>query len=147
MKFSWKNIENWRSWKMSFFWVGHFEFFFSKKKNCFIFFQWKNLGFHMRYHFFFCTLDGFFRILEKRLSELICTRLYIVYVLMKELLNFWSFRHNSYRFQTSVLAWRDSYSVGLVIQRLVAGNSAPVLVQKLFICHSFHYWLGELLWW
>ena len=32
MKFSWKNIENWRSWKMTFFWVGHFEFFFSKKK-------------------------------------------------------------------------------------------------------------------
>ena len=25
------NIENWRSWKMSFFWVGHFDFFFSKK--------------------------------------------------------------------------------------------------------------------
>ena len=38
MKFSRKNIENWRSWKMSFFWVGHFEFFFSKKKYfcCFI---------------------------------------------------------------------------------------------------------------
>ena len=60
---------------------------------------------------------------------------YIVYVLMKELLNFWSFRLNSYRFQTSVLAWRDSYSVGLVIQRLVAGNSAPVLVQKI-VCLS-----------
>ena len=28
----------------------------------------------MRY--FFCTMDGFFRILEKRLSELICTQLY-----------------------------------------------------------------------
>ena len=26
MKISWKNIENWRSWKMSFFWGGHFEF-------------------------------------------------------------------------------------------------------------------------
>ena len=26
---------------------------------------------------FFCTMDGFFRILEKRLSELICTWLYI----------------------------------------------------------------------
>ena len=26
---------------------------------------------------FFCTMDGFFRILEKRLSELICTRLYL----------------------------------------------------------------------
>ena len=27
MKFSRKNIENWQSWKMSFFLVGHFEFF------------------------------------------------------------------------------------------------------------------------
>ena len=29
VKISKKNIENWRFWKMSFFWVGHFEFFFS----------------------------------------------------------------------------------------------------------------------
>ena len=35
MKFSQKNIENWRSWKTQFFWVGHFEFYFS---NFFIFF-------------------------------------------------------------------------------------------------------------
>ena len=32
MKFSQKNIENWWFWKMPFFWVGHFEFFFFKKK-------------------------------------------------------------------------------------------------------------------
>ena len=31
MRFSQKNIENWQSWKMTFFWVGHFEFFSSKK--------------------------------------------------------------------------------------------------------------------
>ena len=31
MKFSRKNIKNWRFWKTQFFWVGHFEFFFSKK--------------------------------------------------------------------------------------------------------------------
>ena len=31
MKFSQKNIENWRFWKMTFFWVGHFEFHFFKK--------------------------------------------------------------------------------------------------------------------
>jgi hypothetical protein len=31
MKFSQKNIENWRSWKMTFFLGGHFEFFFSEK--------------------------------------------------------------------------------------------------------------------
>ena len=28
-----KNIENWRFWKMTFFWVDHFEFFFSKKNK------------------------------------------------------------------------------------------------------------------
>ena len=32
MKFSWKIFENWLFWKMSFFLVGHFEFFFRKKK-------------------------------------------------------------------------------------------------------------------
>ena len=31
MKFSQKNFENWRFWKMHFFWVGHFDFFFQKK--------------------------------------------------------------------------------------------------------------------
>ena len=30
-----ENIENWQSWKMTFFWVGHFEFFFAKKKKIF----------------------------------------------------------------------------------------------------------------
>ena len=29
LKFSRKNIENWRFWKTQFFWVGHFGFFFS----------------------------------------------------------------------------------------------------------------------
>ena len=27
MKFSWKNVENWGSWKWQIFWVSHFEFF------------------------------------------------------------------------------------------------------------------------
>ena len=31
----------WRSWKTQFFWVGHFEFFFSKKKNFFCFIPMK----------------------------------------------------------------------------------------------------------
>ena len=49
------------------------------KKNIFLLFPNENyIGFHMKYHFFFCTMDGFFRILEKKLSELICTRLYIL---------------------------------------------------------------------
>ena len=38
MKFSQKNFENWRFWKMHFFWVGHFEFFFFKKNFFFFFF-------------------------------------------------------------------------------------------------------------
>ena len=38
MKFSQKNIENWRSWKTQFFWVGHFEF---KKKLKFASSPWK----------------------------------------------------------------------------------------------------------
>ena len=76
MKFSWKNIENWRSWKMSFFWGGHFEFFKSAILNFFLLhlceksspFIWGNI--------FFCTMDGFSRILEKKLCHLLCTRLY-----------------------------------------------------------------------
>ena len=69
MKFSWKYMENWWSWKMSFFWVGHFEFF------CFILmktsspFIWGII--------YFYNMDGSFRILEKTSSELICTRLYL----------------------------------------------------------------------
>ena len=43
MKFSQKNIENWRSWKMSFFLVGHFEFLFFKKKIFFASSQWKSV--------------------------------------------------------------------------------------------------------
>ena len=41
MKFSQKNIENWRFWKMTFFWVGHFEFYFFKKKIFFASSLWK----------------------------------------------------------------------------------------------------------
>ena len=51
-KFSQKNIENWRFWKTSIFWVGHFEFFFSKKKLFLVFSNEKNHGFNLRYNFF-----------------------------------------------------------------------------------------------
>ena len=57
MKFSWKNIENWRSWKMRFFWGGHFEFFLlhiCEKSSPFV---WGNI--------FFCTMDVFFQNLGK----------------------------------------------------------------------------------
>ena len=61
---------------MVFFLNGHFEFFLSKIFFLMFISNEKNLGFHMNYHFF-CTMNGFFRILEKRLSELICTRQYV----------------------------------------------------------------------
>ena len=35
LNFSGKNVENWRSWKSQFFWVGHFESFF-QKNNIFL---------------------------------------------------------------------------------------------------------------
>ena len=52
MKFSQKNIENWLSWKMTFFLSGHFEFFFSKKKKKIAQFNEKTKGFHMRQRLF-----------------------------------------------------------------------------------------------
>ena len=62
----------------------HFDFFFFfSKKNCFILlkrpkaFIWGII--------FFCTMDGFFRILEKTSSELICTRLYFRFLIWKML--------------------------------------------------------------
>ena len=69
-----KNIENWRSLKASFFLVGHFDLFF-KKNFLFCFFPMKtNLAF-ISGIIFLCTMDGFFRILEKTSSELICKQL------------------------------------------------------------------------
>ena len=52
IKFSWKNIKNWRSWKMSFFWVGYFEFFESTILIFFASYQWKMQPAHMSYHLF-----------------------------------------------------------------------------------------------
>jgi hypothetical protein len=58
MKFSWNNIENWQSWKMRFFWVGHFEFFFSKFFfSCFI--SMKTSSRFIWGIIYFCTMDGF----------------------------------------------------------------------------------------
>ena len=42
-----KNIENWQRWKMTFFWVGHFDFFFKKKKFFFASFPWKSAQIYM----------------------------------------------------------------------------------------------------
>ena len=80
MKFSWKNIKNWRSWKMMFFWGGHFEFSKSAILNFFLLHLCEKSSPFIWGIIFFCTMDGFSRILEKRLSQLICTRLYMTHV-------------------------------------------------------------------
>ena len=71
LKFSGKNIENWRSWKMTFFFCYLFQDigFFKRK-----FSQWKSpwLSYEVT---FISAVWIFFRILKKALSELICTRL------------------------------------------------------------------------
>ena len=77
IKFWQQNIENWRSWKITLFWVSHFDFFF----QFFFFFassQWKDQRLFIWGIIYFCTINGFFRILEKTSSELICTRLYVL---------------------------------------------------------------------
>ena len=80
LKFSWKNIENWLSWKMKLCFVFCFVLFFviGFFKN--IFFCFFSLKITMAFIWgsvYFCTMNGFFRILKKALSELICTRLYV----------------------------------------------------------------------
>ena len=79
MKISWKNIENWRSWKMSFFWGGHFEFLCRPFWIFFLLHFIEKCSPFLWGIIFFCTMDGFSRILEKKLSELLCTRLYHCY--------------------------------------------------------------------
>ena len=60
---------------MSFFWVGHFGFFF--QKNIFFWFlSMKTSSPFILGIIYFCTMDGFFRILKKTSSELICTQSY-----------------------------------------------------------------------
>ena len=76
MKCSWKNIESWRSWKMRFFGSAIVNFFF-QQQNFFCFISVKTSSPFIRGIIYFCTMDGFFRILEKTSSELICTQLYI----------------------------------------------------------------------
>ena len=55
---------------MRFFWVSHFDFF------CFI--SMKTSSPFIWGIIYFCNMDGFFRIMEKTSSELICTRLYLI---------------------------------------------------------------------
>ena len=54
------------------FWI----LFFKKRKFCFI--SMKTSSLFIWDIIYFCNISGFFRILEKTLSELICTRLYKV---------------------------------------------------------------------
>ena len=69
------------------FWI-----LFLKKKNFFAssspeVFIWGSI--------FFCTMNGFFRILEKTSSEILCTRLYLCLFLHKIYLIFYPFLENS----------------------------------------------------
>ena len=53
MKFWQKLLSFWWRWKTQLFWVGHFEFFFSKKKFFFCFILIQNWSQFMRYQGFF----------------------------------------------------------------------------------------------
>ena len=82
MKFSWKNIENWRSPENDFclvflffvfgYWVDKIFCF------CFCFSVCKTPRRLIWGSIYSCTMDGFFRIFKKAVSELICTRLYLL---------------------------------------------------------------------
>ena len=77
-KFSQKNIENWRSPENDFCLVFSFLVFGYWVVQIFFFSQWKTPRRFIWGSVYFCTMDGFFRILEKAVSELICTRLYVL---------------------------------------------------------------------
>ena len=79
MKFSWKNIENWWSWKMRFFWGGHFEFSKSAILNFFLLHLCEKSSPFIWGIIFLCTMDGFFRILKKTSFQLFCIRLYVAF--------------------------------------------------------------------
>ena len=77
MKFSWKNIKNWRSPENDFCLVFWFLVIGLFKKNFFGFSVWKKPRRFIWGSIYSCTMDGFFRISKKAVSELICTRLYL----------------------------------------------------------------------
>ena len=79
MKISWKILRIGGAGKWGFFEAAILNFF------CFI--SVKNGSPFIWVVFFFCTLDGFSRIWEKKLSELLCTRLYLLMVLLSIPLN------------------------------------------------------------
>ena len=83
MKFSWKNIENWRSPENDFclvFWFLVFGYWVDQKKICFCFSVCKKPRRFIWGSIYSCTMDGFFRIFKKAVSELICTRLYFHHI-------------------------------------------------------------------
>ena len=64
---------------MSFFWGGHFEFSKSAILNFFLLHLCKKSSPFIWGIIFFCTIDGFSRILEKKGGGLLCTPLYILW--------------------------------------------------------------------
>ena len=75
MKKYWELAKPWK-WLLFSFWF--FGFWLLGCSNFFFFFsQWKTPRRFIWGSVYFCTMDGFFKILKKAVSELICTRLYL----------------------------------------------------------------------
>ena len=95
MKFSLKNIENWRSWKMRFFWVGHRDFFFQKQNKKMLDLNENMQPIHMRYHLF--LNHGWF--LQNRGKDLILTNMHTTVIVCFDTMfsfRFWSQVFSSY---------------------------------------------------
>ena len=78
MKFSLKNIENWQSPENDFclvFWFLVFGYWVVQKNFFLVFLYEKKPRRFIWGSIYSCSMDGFFRIFQKAVSKLICTRL------------------------------------------------------------------------
>ena len=78
----------------------------------------------------FCTMDGFFRILQKALSELICTRLYLLILVFVQ---FWFVNHWA---NQKMFTWKRSGSNQNYQDKNDFGKNALFLqwVKNLWLC-------------
>ena len=108
---------------MRFFWGGHFEFSKSAILNFFLLHLCEKSSPFIWGIIFFCSMDGFFRILEKTSSELICTRLYLLTVLRYVMTNVHSV-YKTYIHTSKVCSnWHWDF-------RLVSSNQSHFLFPK-----------------
>ena len=91
MKFSWKILRIGGAGKWPFFELAILNFFFSRR-IFFCFISMKTSSPFIWGIIYFCTMDGFFRILEKTSFQLICTRLYVLLFIKVQL--FWEGHKN-----------------------------------------------------